>query len=493
MTCQRLSWNPLCPHYFESAWSIFSKIMSVNYCGPKEIVPLISNGMISDLNHINYTDSSWIDFDKFGNVLGVDPRRLKMCFLDQLGLAKTASYGPVRHCPICLGNGLHFVFFHVALLDECPIHNVPLSNPCDKCSMAVYEKGLHRKVLRVDGVSESDCDVIYRSSCGHILFDPDRYAWNYWYLSRRDERNALLIFPPLLRWFENLSNLTENKSFMVEGLSALHITDKSKNDLANRLAIAEKLTTLFPYRTNIDHVQRIWIVTKEDLSKKNYSLDWFGLYRIVRRQIYTRFFRSHRKCWVQIKNMMEFDTKSLDSRFLCSVSLAYAAWRMGMEGHSSLVSKQSIRYISRRPSPTLRDGEYFSSAEILVWLLSSFYCIWEKIEELSDRQCVYIDRMEWSSSYPKFDSISRSSVEIDKNKYSWTICPDPDILASRSDSRCFSRRRQHEQMVSAELLSELCSWDWTGQFGEYGHKDCLFRIKKHDGIRYRRSYVYIMV
>lgn len=497
MTYGRISWNPICPHHFESAWSVFAKILAVNYIRPGELVSLISKSDIDDPRTIGYMNSSWIDFDKFGKALGVDPRRLRMCFLDQLGLVtKDSRSSAIRHCPVCLGNGVHLVFFHLSLLDECPIHNVPLTEPCPSCSAVVSEKGLSRHVLRVDGLPESECDEVYQSSCGHILFDPERYAWSYWYLSRQDERNLILQMLPLLRWFEGLKALSDNKGIMLDGLSDRHINAGNRADLSNRLAIAERLTTPFPCRTYLDRVQRTWTVCVSGECEVDASPDWFGLYRIVRRRIYKRLVRVHRRCWVQVMNMSDLDAKSLDSLSICSLSLAYASWRMGMEGYSNidgLARKQTIREIHRKPDLVFSDREIHNPADVLIWLMTSFYSIWEKIEELTPRQCVYIDRMDNSSSYSSFDCISRSCREIDGNRYLWTIYPDPDALLSRSNERCFRRRIRREDMVNVRLLGELSNWAWTGQFGEYGHRDCLFRIKKRNGNQFERSYIFIMV
>lgn len=497
MNYGRISWNPICPHHFESAWSVFAKILSVNYLRPEELVSLISKSDINDPRVIGHMNSSWIDFDKFSKALGVDPRRLRMCFLDQLGFAiKGSRSSAIRHCPVCMGNGVHLVFFHLALLDECPIHSVPLTEPCFSCSLAVSEKGLRRHALRVDGLPASVCDEVYQSSCGHILFDPDRYAWSYWYLSRQEERNLMLQALPLLRWFEGLTALPENKGMMLEELSALHVNDDNRADLSNRLAIAERLTTSFPCRTYLDRVQRTWTVCVSRESEVGSSADWFGLYRIVRRRIYKRLVRAHRRCWVQVRNMSNLDSKSIDNLSMCSLSLAYAAWRMGMEGFSNLdglVTKQNIRDIHRIPDPAFTSREFRNPTAVLIWLMTSFYCIWEKIEELSQQQSVYIDRMDRSLRYDGFDSISRSCREIDGKKYLWTIYPDPDDLVSRCNERCIHRRNRSEGMINVRLLNEVSAWAWAGQFGEYGHRDCLFRIKKRDGDRFERSYIYIMV
>jgi MoaA/NifB/PqqE/SkfB family radical SAM enzyme len=81
----RLTWNPVAPAKYESAWSIFVKVMYHNYLHPIELADLIKkDGFAKRRINIFYaTDSQWIDFEKFGSLLGVAPARLKTGFLDQ--------------------------------------------------------------------------------------------------------------------------------------------------------------------------------------------------------------------------------------------------------------------------------------------------------------------------------------------------------------------------------------------------------------------------
>ena len=78
----RMTWNSLDPAPYESAWSVFAKLMALNYCRPTDIANTIKYSEIKTLRKIDLRNSSWIDFERFGALLNVDPNRLRAGFLD---------------------------------------------------------------------------------------------------------------------------------------------------------------------------------------------------------------------------------------------------------------------------------------------------------------------------------------------------------------------------------------------------------------------------
>jgi hypothetical protein len=104
----RLTWNSLCPHPYESGWSVFAKVLAVNYMRPHELVEIIKKRDVEKGHRLTHLDSSWIDFERFGAALGVASYRLRQCFLDELGFRITPSIYPgVRHCQACLCEGVN--------------------------------------------------------------------------------------------------------------------------------------------------------------------------------------------------------------------------------------------------------------------------------------------------------------------------------------------------------------------------------------------------
>src|SRR5208283_2814757 len=87
----RMTWNPQDPAPYESAWSIFAKLMALNYCRPAEIANAIKYRGLKTLRKIEFRNSAWIDFARFGALLNVDPNRLRAGFLDQLGFPQFST------------------------------------------------------------------------------------------------------------------------------------------------------------------------------------------------------------------------------------------------------------------------------------------------------------------------------------------------------------------------------------------------------------------
>lgn len=85
---KRLTWDPSLQFPFESGWSLFQKVKVLNNLKDYELVDLIARqpvplrkGRLRDC-----ADSSWIDFDRFSELLEVPVAELRNGFWDQLGI-----------------------------------------------------------------------------------------------------------------------------------------------------------------------------------------------------------------------------------------------------------------------------------------------------------------------------------------------------------------------------------------------------------------------
>lgn len=107
---RRFTWHRHAPAPFESAWSVFAKILALNHTKPKVIFDVICNDQSKNSRKVLLTlDSSWVDFDRFSQALNVKANQLKTCFLDQLGfsLEDIAYVKDIRICRQCLAKGYH--------------------------------------------------------------------------------------------------------------------------------------------------------------------------------------------------------------------------------------------------------------------------------------------------------------------------------------------------------------------------------------------------
>ncbi len=146
---ERLTWNPFDPAPYESAWSVFGKLLALNFCKPADITNAISRQECTDSKYLVFRDCNWIDFDRFSDLIGVAPNRLRAGFLQQLGFPqfsyRDGAHG-IRFCPECLKFGYHSILFDLALVTECPIHQKPLQKGCTVCCNAIARTGLVREI-----------------------------------------------------------------------------------------------------------------------------------------------------------------------------------------------------------------------------------------------------------------------------------------------------------------------------------------------------------
>ena len=82
----KLTWDVRFPLPYESSWSIFSRIQMLNLINPNRLFEIIRKPEIVNPWEINLRSSKWLDFKKLSELLGVDERRLREGFLDQIVL-----------------------------------------------------------------------------------------------------------------------------------------------------------------------------------------------------------------------------------------------------------------------------------------------------------------------------------------------------------------------------------------------------------------------
>src|SRR3546814_7279502 len=82
----RLTWDPHGPAPFESAWSVFLKVLSTNRMTTQELIDLIQKDNLSrnsGRKKYDHFSDEWVDFDRYAQVLNVNADRLKQGFLNQ--------------------------------------------------------------------------------------------------------------------------------------------------------------------------------------------------------------------------------------------------------------------------------------------------------------------------------------------------------------------------------------------------------------------------
>lgn len=386
----RLTWNPVAPAKYESAWSIFIKVMYHNYLHPIELADLIKkDGFAKRRINIFYaTDSQWIDFEKFGSLLGVAPARLKTGFLDQLGIQglEGSSSNSVRHCPECAKLGYHCTLFDLDFVGECPWHKVKLKSECHNCRSLFLENREFKDIFVPDKLCLSCGTPI-----GPFLGLPELNR-----LTRSMESVHTHYCVELIDWFNTFFSASD---FFHRQLKSLLFGQSFTRDSSKARLVERDREIFIHYAKEVTPVQLNWDISGV-LYYSKYS-EWvfpdinansqkpindneiLGIYRAIRRHVYKSFVQEHRKYLKLIFSMDEDELKCLRYDKVCMPALAYLLWRLIAEGKCNVeelhVTHTKPQHIQLHlPDPLSR---ILPINEQLRWMYLSFFGIWRLLEE----------------------------------------------------------------------------------------------------------------
>lgn len=503
----KLIWQGQSPAPFESAWLIFAKLQVLNPVRPMKIRSLIVDQTRSDASKgdLEFRDSSWIDFERFGNTLGVDESRLRAAFLDQLGFVGQ-EFGPhrwggpgIKVCPDCLAKGYHSVFFELGFIDICPWHYRKLEAPCYSCRSTVLYSGFKKR--KVDAVGDSAFETIEwmesYSSCKHILFQDGRVGKSNG-LSRAEEDAITTRCAALLEWWKVASGHPEIAAF----LSRYSFNDHEEQRLRIFFGAAERIAGKCPWPVSIarDPVRtHRWTECKDDDAgavggRAARATEWDTIYRSVRRHIFSRYVRHHRDCWNELSNYRCYDARRLDSSTCCPVSLAYVVWKMTVEYARNIEALKSGRL---RANPIMAMKLYYpqhanSLRAHASLLYAYFFSIWGEILRHAGVDSFAIQQAgeHWSQDFLiALFSQNVNSTRADAGE--WTVVfPDHRYLQRRSFTSCCGRAKCRYWMISGEL-QEHWTDIWWGDEAVYGQP--LFRLRKSERGQVRATYNYICI
>lgn len=505
----RMTWNPADPAPYESAWSVFVKLMALNYCKPRDIAELIRRNGSRTSRKLEFRDSTWIDFERFGALLDIEPDRLRTGFLDQLGFPQFTYYdGPhgIRFCPDCLRRGYHCTLFDLALIAECPIHGKPLEKGCAGCYTTVASSGLECSPIPCkipggvihDSAWRADS---YSSKCGHVHFDPEAVTGisRFDFDEQREVREACEAF---IRWWQSIFSGPSALPALVARLARQSFGDRGDDSLGFSLDIARTIGGTCPWSTSIAPSPANWLTCRRqdatpDAGDGNIEFD-SGLgriYRAIRRHIFEKHVRpSHLSCWREMLAYEHWMSRAIGSRNVCTTVMAYMSWRMSIEGFSNIeafrIAGNVTSHIRFFDTPT------HTVAEIANLWYAQFFAILGRIEQLVQAGGhFYIERSSrvvWFRGYYVFMPDERVSTGHSSRGASWVAYPNKEHVLQNATARCFARPRKSETMLNVTSVDQLRGWEWTGILSEFAKPGLLFRVKD-DATAYSRSrhYTYL--
>jgi hypothetical protein len=370
---QRLTWNPELQFPFESGWSLFQKVKVLNNLRDHELVELIAlepvplrKGRLRDC-----ADSSWIDFDRFSELLEVPAAELKNGFWDQLGIAveRPPEY-ELRHCKMCWTmHRYHCVLFDLAWLTRCPWHGFSVGTP--------------------DGMLVATAGTIdARGEPPAVPFDDLLSSIR---MGRPNRNRMIGCVLEYLEWWRSVQAAVPEADALLSSLvSTAHMSKRRPEAFRWQAGFAHARA---PMRYNswiLEDVApvncRYARVTDAGRSSgafnDNYSIrDGIGCcYRAIRRHIFRRYVRRHRACLRGLAKLSRDDCLSLAADGICATCLAYAVWRMSIE---QIIVVEGL-FVPRRTNYEIRLTELSASSPSddrarLSFTYMQFFGIWSAI------------------------------------------------------------------------------------------------------------------
>lgn len=486
---------------------LFVKLLAHNFCSPKVTAQAIAKPGFVWNGVLEFRDSSWIDFPRFAAALNVSPDRLRACFLDQLGFPQTtpASDDRIRLCPHCLSMGYHSVFFDLGMIEVCPVHKTKLGKPCRSCAIAVKKYGLRKHIKNKDILSTIDApsDDLYGTACKHIRFDPEQIRWACNSMQQRDLDEWQEWGDQLLAWWRRATQAPGAIPEVVTSAGRISV-DGNSADLANRLGFAESIGGKCPWPLVVNPAKTEVLKWKRpfsscvDLDLNLEARVLFESYRVVRRHIYRTYVKPHRRCWRTLSNLNWLESKALSSESACAVALAYATWRMTIEGFSNV---EDFKKRIERPTFTYRIPPVLVDERgAYLWWYAYFFGVLGDIDTCLHGQRFHINCISPLSSQHqiKSDSISWSSMRDEnslapiKFEYWWLVFPDRHHLMMRAETGCMGRPYGKNAMLDDFHLGSVTDWSWTGRTSEFSMGNSLFTLLKTSPLHFNsRSFRFL--
>jgi len=460
---RQFTWHRHAPAPFESAWSVFAKILALNHTKPRVIFDVICNNQSKESRKVLSTlDSSWVDFDRFSHALNVEANQLKTCFLDQLGFSlKDITYiRDIRVCSECLAKGYHCTLFCLPLIKSCPWHGCKLGFPCKTCAETVFVKGLSRRDIINsenfnDEFDENGINLTYESLCEHITFSEK--LLNKLNVANDSEKDEIEFrCNQFLLWWYEINKSDHHLAFFAKQIFSKHIPVLK---LEKYLSIANMIAGPCPWELQVEPASFHCVYWIPNVTEEYERSGFRGslcahVYKSIRRYIYDQYIRHHKSCLNDVLHLGQYQEQYLSSSSICSVVIAYITWRMYMERF------RRLEYFTNNESSTYRldlnmfliGKSYEPSGQVDIatfahCCLARFFMILDKIERIVDIRSFQIPQWTLSIEQNEFNSgIFHDFINEDEFRggqklfgSKLIIYTNPKYLIHRAEVRCVAK------------------------------------------------------
>lgn len=447
------------PLAFTSSWLLFIKAAAINYLPPNVLVNLMRQPSANSRVNPYYWTSTFVDIAYLAKCTGLTEQVLSTLFVDRYSVCTlNVERIIIRHCPVCIAQGYHSVFFQFALFDTCPWHGRKLY-PCPSCTHAISQTQGMRFTLHEDYYEASlNCGHFYFNSKGSTRFDLNTELQNQDYL----ERSKLCA-----EWLERCTDSISPFAHILGRLS----DDKHLDEKLIKIMYPGYCGVLgtgleCPWPTVLDALSHPCVDFSimrldSDVRGNTQGIELKLLLKSIRRYLFKRFVRPHKKCYSFLASLTQRDWHCLDATSACSVSSAFIVWERSI---SHMDGGGWIDAPNRVSTGWAAAPEQIHQVASL-WLLH-FYTIWSGIER--NCQCCksHHDRfsVELASSEPPLH-LGEDSVVI----YN-TRGPHTDVLLALHCSESWLRdaasvrcatRRQYSDMVNHRSRETVQFWAYV--------------------------------
>lgn len=452
---------------FESSWLILLKALVINEISAGEFISLVVKKQSPPItaSRFRWDESHQFNPTALRSTLRLSSQVFDNAFLDRLLTSSyTAPIALVRHCPECIKNLYHCTLFQIPWITECPVHHVQLLS-CKACSSIFKDPKL--KALRAKDRSRL-CPHVWPFMQSpfpvHLLSDDVCALFSAWGES-------------LVTWFR------KSQAIGAEDLLEIISVPLSSHSVKNRFAYWRYLEGQIG--TAPLSIPAAGYVTARLTLERLYGSDvWasdtdylhlVACFKSLRRHIYKKFVKPHRRCINQFRRLKLSEYYALDGNARCSCALAYYSWLVSV---FNLYTMQDLndRYIN----PYIPSGKFHryathsSVGRFLLEAWTAFHDQWgvyELYDWGNDAQCdleVHIGSERGLALRPLNLSLRTYSASgAPKNCY----FPQGSFLLHQSRTRC------KERCGGSLLLKNLNVSDSTGNANI--PRQILFELRHH--------------
>lgn len=449
--------GPRPPIPFESSWTLMIKACAFNLIEPSTLFEVLALDPLCRPRPVRYWASDWIDMPRFSKATHLPTWVLRRSFVDQIFPIRQAGPPPIRHCSECIKHGYHSVLFQFEILTHCPWHGGPLL-PCKVCSRAFQFGGL--TITPVQMITRDGCMYEVSLSCGHFYFlsSGTLHVQN---VTNLPLDIIITRSMEVIAWLRKSSSLGASGR-VVNSLSLVLDSSSQQEQLFDVcLRHVEALIGCCPWRPNRRRIEpefgrADFRLADIDCAASNKvaeaDADYIALFKSIRRHLFNRFVRSHKKCWNELSHFEPIKLHALDVTNACSVSSAFLVWLMALQWDAATGFSQydRINFIQFRRNLCPVD-----LADVgLLWLLH-FYALWGGIERECEKCRGYQDRfsVEICSSAPPLTLGEDCVLCYGENTVISGLCISPNVLAHKCAKRCLSRLKQ------SAFINEQATWN----------------------------------